>query len=165
MNTLFFMNEDRYPAATTRERETVGGAVGWIVAGVLLMAGCSSPAEVTALRWEGNLAPTPLSTITGRAAAVTQFGRTETSILIEDAELGTTYGWRIDSGDCQETGVIQGGPAQYPPLVSGEAGIVSGKTTLSRVFKADENYAARVFLPADDGPEEIMACGELHLVQ
>lgn len=139
--------------------------MGWIVAGVLLISGCSSPTEVSVLKWEGTLVPTPLSIITGRAAAVTQFGRTETSILIEDAELGTTYGWRIDSGDCQGSGVIQGGPAQYPPLVPGEAGIVSGKTTLSKVFKAGEKYAARVFRSADDGPEEIMACGELHLVQ
>ncbi|MFH1764700.1 MAG: hypothetical protein ABIF09_10955 [Gemmatimonadota bacterium] len=155
------MNNTRYSARTTRER----GTVVWIMAGVLLMAGCSSPTEISVLKWEGTLAPTPLSIITGRAAAVTQFGRTETSILIEDAEMGTTYGWRIDSGDCQGSGVIQGGPAQYPPLVPGEAGIVSGKTTLSEVFKADGEYAARVFRPGDDGSEEIMACGELHSIQ
>jgi hypothetical protein len=157
----FFMNDAHHLLRTTRAR----GAVAWVVAGALLMAGCSSPAEVSVFKWEGTLAPTPLSNITGRVAAVTQFGRTETSILIEDAEMGTTYGWRIDSGDCQGSGVIQGGPAQYPPLVPGEAGIVSGKTTLSEVLNADGKYAARVFRPTEDGPEEIMACGELHLVQ
>ncbi|MCJ7627917.1 MAG: hypothetical protein MUO50_05960 [Longimicrobiales bacterium] len=129
------------------------------------MAACVSPVENRISKWEGTLVPTPLSTITGAVVAASQFGRTELSILIEDAEIGTTYGWRIDSGDCQEIGVIQGGPAQYPRLVPEEGGTVSEQTAISKVFRADGEYAARVFRPWEGASEEVMACGDLHPVQ
>ena len=147
--------------------QTIGprGPLSRILTGVLLVAACSSPTKVRVTRWEGSLVPDPPSTITGQVAAVSQFGRTEISVLLEDAEMGTTYGWRVDSGNCQGSGSIQGGPAQYPFLVPGEGGTVSGQTAIAQVFNPDQDYAARVFLPGDGGSEEVLACGELHPVQ
>jgi hypothetical protein len=139
--------------------------MGPILGGILLVVACSSPTKVGVAKWEGTLVPTPPSTLTGQIAAVSQFGRTEISVLLEDAEAGTTYGWRVNSGDCQGDGSIQGGAAQYPYMVAGEGGTVSAQAVIARIFKPDEEYAARVFLPNDGEPEEVLACGELHAVQ
>jgi hypothetical protein len=136
-----------------------------ILSGVLLMVACSSPTKVRVTKWEGTLVPTPPSMLTGQVAAVSQFGRTEISILLEDAEAGTSYGWRVESGDCQEDGLIQGGLAQYPFLVPAEGGTGSAHTAIPGMFDPDGEYAARVFLPGDGGAEQVLACAELHPVQ
>jgi len=115
-------------------------------------------------RWEGDLVPILPSTVSGLVAAVTHFGRTDVSIFIEQAEAGLTYGWRIDSGTCEGSGAIQGGRAVYPDLVASEAGTAGGDTALSALFEADFQLAARV-VRSVDGAEQVVACGELQLIQ
>ena len=142
-----------------------GRRAGRILAWVFLVAACGGPTEPRLTKWEGSLVPVPPSTITGQLAAVSQFGRTEISLLLEDAEVGTPHGWRVDSGDCQQYGSIQGGPAQYPPLMPAEGGTGSAHTAIAGMFDPDGEYAARVFLPGEGTAEEVLACGELHPLQ
>ena len=142
-----------------------GRRVGRILAWVVLVAACGGPTEPRLTKWEGSLVAVPPSAITGQVAAVSQFGRTEISLLLEDAEVGTPHGWRVDSGDCQENGLIQGGSAQYPLLVPAEGGTGSAHTAVPGMFDPDGEYAARVFVTGEGGSEQILACGELHPVQ
>jgi len=137
----------------------------WHLAVTVFLVACSSSVEPILTRWEGELAPVPPGDIFGQFAAVSQFGRTQVSIAIQGMETGASYGWRIDSGNCHEDGTMQGGPTLYPPLVLGEDASASADAVLPTVFRAENAYAARVFLSGEGGGEQITACGNLRLVQ
>lgn len=122
---------------------------------------CSGSTEPLVAFWEGNLTPIPPSFVDGQVVAVTQHGKTDVGITIGSGEAGVAYGWRIDSGSCQENGVILGGPAAYPPLLPGQGGSASAETSLSALFKAGRHFSGRVFRSADGGLEQVVACGEL----
>jgi hypothetical protein len=126
-----------------------------------ILAACGSSTEPVLTIWEGDLEPVLPATVGGMVAAVSQFGRTEASIQITDAEAGHTYFWRIDSGTCQGAGETQGGVAAYPPLTPGQAGMASTDAVLSTVFKPDRDFAARVYLSGGGGGEQVVACGPL----
>ncbi len=125
------------------------------------MSGCSSVTQPLFTRWEGNLEPVFPSAVSGQAAAVSQFDRTQASIQIERGEVGVTYRWHIESGDCQGNGQIQGGVAVYPQLVPNEAGTAGGEATLSTVFEPASVLAARVFRVLEGGLEQVVACADL----
>ena len=131
----------------------------------LFLAGCTSVTAPVLTSWEGTLAPSFPHTLGGRAAALTQFGRTQASIQIEEGEPEVSYGWRIEAGTCQEAGVVQGGAASYPPLIPSEGGTASGEAILSEIFKSGGQFAVKVFLSSGGGGEEIVACGELVQIQ
>lgn len=126
-----------------------------------LMSGCGSITEPLVTRWEGNLEPIFPSAVSGQVAAVSQFDRTQASIQIERGEVGVTYRWHIESGDCQGNGQIQGGVAVYPQLVPNEVGTAGGETTLSTVFEPKSVFAARVFRVLEGESEQVVACGDL----
>jgi len=130
------------------------------LAASLFVAACSDGTSPVFTLWEGTLQPIPPSTIEGSTAAVSQFGRTEASIEIRQAEAGVTYGWRIDSGDCQAPGEVQAGLAVYPPLTADEAGTASEEAVIGVVFQSNSRIAARVYRSLEGGGEEILACGE-----
>lgn len=125
-----------------------------------LLSGCSSSTAPVITTWEGDLAPEFPSVLGGRVAAVTQFGRTQISIQIEEGEPGVTYGWKVNAGTCQTEGEIQGGTASYPPLAPGPSGTASGETTVAEVFRSGDSYAARVYRSTGNG-EVVVACGAL----
>lgn len=133
---------------------------------VLLAGGfsgaCSSSTAPVFTQWEGNLLPIPPATVGGQVAAVTQYGHTDAAIQIEEGEPDVTYGWRIETGTCQAPGTIQGGVAAYPRMTPGAGGAATAQTTLPDIFKAKEQYAARVFL---DATGEVVSCGQLQLLQ
>ena len=99
--------------------------------------------------------------VTGVAAAVSQFGRTDASVEIREAEAGVLHGWRIDSGTCEAQGLIQGGIAAYRLIEPDETGIGRGDAVVPSVFISGGSYAARVYLPIDGGGQEVVACGDL----
>ena len=127
----------------------------------LFFLACSSSTEPAVTLWEATLSPVLPGGLTGQVAAVTQFGRTEASIEIHQAETGQTYGWRIQSGTCQSAGVLQGGAAVYPILTPDEAGNAGADVILSAVFRRRSTFAARVYQDLPGGGEEILACGDL----
>jgi hypothetical protein len=137
------------------------GNVGWILFSLSFLTACGSSTEPVLTIWEGDLEPVPPATVGGLVAAVSQFGRTEASIRVTDAEPGETYLWRIDSGTCQEAGETQGGVAAYPPLTPGQSGTASTDAVLASVFRADRDFAARVFLAGGAGEDRVVACGPL----
>lgn len=123
----------------------------------LLLMACSSPTAPETSLWEGDLAPVVPSTVSGVVAAVSQFGRTVTSIELRQGQAGSTYTWRIDSGTCAEPGQIQGGNALYPQMVAGEAGTASADASLPGHFVTSVQYAARII----DESDVVVACGPL----
>jgi hypothetical protein len=131
----------------------------------LLSAACSDATAPLLTTWEGTLEPVRPHTLRGRGVAITQFGRTKASVQIEEGEPEVSYGWRIDSGSCQEAGEIQGGAAVYRPLVPSEGGSATADATLSQLFETGDHYALKVYLPTGGGGEEIVACGELVQIQ
>ena len=126
-----------------------------------LMSNCSSATAPVFTQWEGNLEPVLPHIISGQVAAVSQFGRTQASIQIERAEIDVTYGWRIETGNCQGSGQIQGGVAVYPQLNPDEVGTAGGETTLSTVFESGSTFAARLFRVLEGGAEQVAACADL----
>ena len=137
----------------------------FIAVPALFMWACTSVTAPLVTSWEGTIQPIPPNTLRGRAAAVTQFGRTRTSIVVERGDPEVTYGWRIDSGSCQEQGEIQGGGAAYPFLEPSEVGTASADVTLATQFKNGKQFSARVFVEAAGGADEVVACGELVQLQ
>lgn len=137
----------------------------WLLAAAFSPLACTSSVEPLLTRWEGSLLPVSPGGVFGEIAAVTQFGRTQVSILVQGGQTGISHGWRIDSGNCQESGAIQGGAGQYPPLVPGEDASASADAVLAALFRAEEEYSARVFVSGEGGAEQILACGNLRLIQ
>mgnify|MGYP001828187286 CR=1 FL=1 len=126
-----------------------------------LLSACSDSTGPIFTFWEGTLEPIRPSLVGGRVVAVTQHGRTDVGINMEDGDPGTTYAWRVDSGTCQEEGIIQGGAAQYPLLLPGHGGSDSAEATLSALFKSGKQFAGRISRVNEDGSEQVVACGEL----
>lgn len=126
-----------------------------------LLTSCSESSAPILTFWEGTLIPVRPSVLGGRVVAVTQHGRTDVGISIEEGESGVKYEWRIDSGTCEQSGVMQGGRASYPPLLPGLSGTASAETTISSLFKPGKQFAARVLRSPDGGSEQIVACGDL----
>ena len=132
-----------------------------VLAAVVATASCGSVTEPTLTRWEGSLEPVLPSTVSGRVAAVSQFGRTRTSIQIERGEEGVTYLWHLALGDCPGSGGIRGGVAVYPQLIPGETGTASGETTLSSELPSGSAFVARVSRSTPDGTDPVVACADL----
>ena len=129
---------------------------------LLVCGACSTGTDTQFSLWEASLEPIPPSTISGDAAGVTQFGRSEISLGIREGAPGALYGWRINSGDCQTEGVLQGGVAAYPLLEADEAGRASGDALLSSKFRPGNSYAVRVYQSDQSGSQgEVLACGVL----
>ena len=126
---------------------------------------CDSPTDPTPSVWEADLAPTSPAGVAGSIAAATQAGRTEASILIENAEPATTYDWRINRGTCEEEGTIAGGQAVYPELTTDQNGSGTEETSFAELLQDNGAYAARVLLPASGGGGTVVACGELERVR
>jgi hypothetical protein len=126
-----------------------------------LLSTCSDSSAPIFTFWEGPLEPVRSSFLSGRVVAVTQHGRTDAGITIQDGDPGTTYGWRIDSGTCDQQGAIQGGTAVYPPLLPSQGGSASAETTISALFRSGKQFSARVFLSGEGGSDEVVACGDL----
>ena len=134
----------------------------WALVGLApLWAACGDSTGPVSTLWEGNLTPVPPSQVSGQVAAVTQFGRTEVSIQIRFADPGSTHNWRVESGNCQADGTIQGGLAVYPPLTAGEGGSNSQTAILSSQFKSGSQLAVKVFNSVEGGSGEMVSCGEL----
>jgi len=123
---------------------------------------CSSSTGPLLTRWEAHLLPVFPATVEGQAAAVTQFGRTEASVQIGEAEPETEYGWRINAGTCEEEGEMQGGLASYPPMTPGPGGTATSDAVLAEVFRAKDSFAVRVFLQESG---TVVSCGELALFE
>ena len=131
----------------------------------LLVLACTSVTAPLFTSWEGTLQPIFPNVEGGRVAAVTQFGRTQASILFQEGDPEITYGWRINAGTCQEEGEIQGGRAAYPPLVPSEVGSTSAEVTLSTEFKNGRQFSGRVYIQGAGGSDQVVACGELEQIQ
>ncbi|MFC1791078.1 hypothetical protein ACFL0I_01250 [Gemmatimonadota bacterium] len=132
-----------------------------LLAGILLLTACKGSTEPALSQWEATLVPEPAGDVSGRVVALSQPARTEISILIEIAEAGATYRWRIHSGTCQSDGDMLGGAAQYPALNPGEGGSAEAQAVISSTLRSGAEYSARVSLAEEGGPEEMVACGNL----
>ena len=155
--TLFSMT-DFNPKPSSR-------ALPWRILGFLLLAPflstCSDSTGPIFTFWEGTLEPVRHNVVGGQVVAVTQHGRTDVGISLEDGDPGTTYGWRVDSGTCDQDGTIQGGPASYPLLLPGPEGSASAEAIISALFKPGKQFSGRVFLSGEGASGEVVACGEM----
>lgn len=147
--------------STKRTRMRHGRAIP--LAALCLAAACTSATDVSVSAWEGTLTGIGPSGVSGSVAMVSQYGRTDVSILLSAALPDTTYGWRINRGTCTDEGDLLGGLAVYQDLDTNSEGTVSRETTLSAVPQPGGSYAARVLLPSGTG--QVVACGELARVR
>lgn len=128
---------------------------------LLLAWACSSVTEPEITLWEGNVMPVAPATVNGDVAAVSQFGRTQISIRIRQAEDGGNYAWRVETGSCQDPGTLQGGAALYPLLVAGPTFTAEADATIPGQFSGGGSYIARVIQLGEVGAETVVACGSL----
>ncbi len=126
-----------------------------------ILLSCSTSTEVDYSFWEATLQPVLPSQVGGIAAAVSQFGRTEVSVELRQGEAESTYGWHLKSGTCQTPGTIVGGVANYPLMETDESGIATESAIIASVLRSGDSYAVRVYLPLENGGEEVVACGEM----
>lgn len=144
---------------------TVARAVAPItLAFVALGTACDSPTDPTPLVWEAELLPRTPAGVSGSVAVLSQAGRTEASILIENAEPATAYDWRINAGSCDDEGTVAGGQAVYPAVTTGAGGSGTEETSFAELLEANGAYAARVVV-AGNGGATVVACGELGRVR
>lgn len=128
---------------------------------VLATGACDTTTEPITTFWEGALTPVLPGTVSGRVVALTRAGRTQASIVIEDADAEVPHRWRISEGDCASEGELQGGTATYTELVPSSGGTASGDAVLSNLFRSGQTFAARVIRTPDGGPDVLVSCGEL----
>lgn len=132
---------------------------------IFLLASCSSTTAPVTTKWEGTLEAAPGSRLSGKAAALSQFGYTRASIEIQMADPETALGWRIESASCQGSGLPQGGAASYPVMIPSGGGSASAEAEIGGVLKATNQYSVRVFLFSGSTEGDQVACGDLSLME
>lgn len=141
------------------------------VAGILctaVAAACGPATAPVVLAWEGDLAANGPSGVSGSVAVVSQYGRTEMSILVEGAETGATYRWRVNEGGCGASGAdgeLVGGAATYPTITIQTGSSASANANTGGMLDEDGVYAARVLSTSAASGEIVVACGELERVR
>ena len=148
----------RLPPPPSKGRRPAGLS---ILCLLLLALGCSSSTEPDFFLWEGVLQPVPPSTVSGVTAAVSQFGRTEVSVEIRQAQAETLYGWRVNEGTCQAEGTIKAGVGAYPLMETDESGIATEDAVISGLLRSGTSFTVRVYLPQEGGGQTVVACGNL----
>lgn len=128
-------------------------------------AACGGATEPVVLAWEAELDPSGPGGVSGSAAMVSQYGRTDMSIQIQSSAAGATYQWRINEGGCGAPGALVGGAAIYPPLTVQAASSASADANMGGMLDQDRTYAARVFGTSVGGGEVLVACGEMARVR
>lgn len=128
---------------------------------LLASAACSDVTAPRTTLWEGNLSPTAPATVSGVAAAVSQFGRTLVSIQVRQATEGVSYRWGVYAGTCASPGALQGGAALYPVLAPGPTMTAEAEASLPGEFRSGGQYMAEVLALGEGGSEVRVACGTL----
>lgn len=126
-----------------------------------MLTACSSSTSPSVTLWEGALAPVPPSSVSGQAAAVSQFGGIQASIEIRQATPGTTYRWRLAQGTCAAPGRVVGGEALYPVMAVDEDRTAQRQTTLPGELSNGGSYVTLVLRVGEGDVEERVACGAL----
>ena len=130
------------------------------VFGVLAAPACSDAILPQLTTWEGSIEPMRPGAPRGSLAALSQAGRTNTSLQLTLGQAGTTYAWRIQSGSCTEPGETVGGRAAYPTMVPGPDGSATDDTSLSRELSPDGTYAGWIYVVSGE-EETAVSCGDL----
>lgn len=125
------------------------------------LGGCDNSTAPVVTTWRATLVPVLPYTVSGRAAALTQAGRTQISITIEDADAEVPHAWRVESGTCADPGDLQGGLASYPTLVPSMAGAAEAEASIASIFRSGQSLIVRVIRSPEGGPAETAACAQL----
>lgn len=96
---------------------------------------------------------------------MSQFGRTQVSVLLLGGLPGEQYTWRVEGGTCQGPGVLRGGPAQYPLLTLKDDGTANAATAFAGVFREGDRNAVKVVGTAGSQAGKVLACGEFRLLR
>lgn len=136
------MKPDRTAEIRRLSRPITGFAI------ALLAAGCGDATGPLVTTWQATFSATLAQPLSGRAAALTQAGRTQATISIENADPDTEYDWRINRGSCGAPGALLGGTASYPPLLTGTGGSASAEAALSELFQPGDTFVVRVLTAA-----------------
>ncbi len=136
-----------------------------VLALLTLVPACSDPVETLLTQWTATLSPVPPHFLEGEAAAVSQFGRTQVSVLVRGGLPGEEYLWRVEEGTCQGSGALRGGAAQYPPLRLRDDGTATAATALAGVFREGDRNAVKVVGTAGSQAGKVLACGEFRLLR
>lgn len=162
------MRRDRHLDAPRRMTDSPFGSLrlrrrwcSWCAAAVLLVAGCTDPAEPQRTIWNATLAAAPgQGPVSGSVGALTRPAqrRTDVSIVISGAPPSATLVWRVRTGPCGLDGTVIGAPVAYPDLETDEVGHDEKAARLSQALDADGTYSVDV--RTVDGAT-LIACGGL----
>lgn len=130
------------------------------VSATLMFTSCGvSVPEPEASLWEGQILPTSSDRIIqGSIAVVSQRGRTEIGIAVQEADPNEGYGWSLVNGSCSEPGdpVVE----QLPELVTNSEGSASREVFLNEPLQSNGTYHVPV-LGSEDSVSEPVACADL----
>lgn len=128
-----------------------------LAAAALILPACSDVTAPLVTVWRATLVPVRPSTVHGRAAALTQAGRTRITISIEDAEPGVPLRWQVERGNCRVPGAVLGGVASYPTLEPA-TGAAEANAALAELFHPGDQLAVRVLVDDPEAGQVTVAC-------
>lgn len=120
--------------------------------------GCGDATGPLVTTWQATLTPSLAFAVGGRAAALTQGGRTQATITLDNGDPGLTYDWRLEWGTCSAPGALIGGVASYPPLEPGPGGTASAEAALAELFDTGDTFIVRVLLDGEGVAVTTVAC-------
>lgn len=126
-----------------------GLPAGALLAGLAALASCGDTTAPLVTAWRATLTPVLPYAISGRAAALTQAGRTRVTISIEGGEMEDRYSWRVERGTCAAPGALVGGVASYPPLEPGTGGSADAEASISELFQFGDDLIVRVLVDGE----------------
>lgn len=150
------------PRFTTSPRPTrrLERALGAILFSAMVFGGtgCGDSTGPLITAWKATLVAVRPYEVRGRAAALTQAGRTQATISIEGADSGVPHAWRIERGTCAAPGELQGGPASYPVLLPGGSGSASAEASIANLFHSGQSFIVRVLRSPEGETPQTAAC-------
>lgn len=114
-----------------------------------------------AVGYEGSFeAVAPDLVVTGDAAAVTQFGETQASVLLSGLEPDTEFRWFLRTGPCDGGGEPVVHPSVFPELSTDSTGDGTQEARWGGELEDDAEYSVDLFDGSvEDG--ERLACADL----
>lgn len=148
-------------------RRIAAGVVVVVGVGLFGATGCMGPTEpLEAIIWEGQLESTAASEVpfTGNVAMVAEQQVTRLGLGIDVAPANRTWSWRLFSGTCGSPGDGLVPASAFPPIVTGEDGVVDTEMVIQRRLARSGSYVVQVF--GEPGAEGVVkACGALRVLE
>lgn len=126
----------------------------------LALVACTDPVAPPASSiWDASIASdAPRDEFMGQVGAVSQFGVTTVSLVLERGAAGREYGWHLIRGSCGQTQGSFGPRDRYPTLALNQTGRAEAVASVNEMLDPQGSYA--LVVDTEDGLRRL-ACAVL----